>query len=391
METENTEVLIVGGGPAGSLCGIQLIQNNVKCIIAERQSPGRVKLCAGVLTAKSRDCLKSVLDDKTYNELMKCSVKSQETSLRLLMRQKVIDDCNFTSKDMVPANLRERDNRFCLVDRPTFDSFLMKHYEDLGGKLIINDSVRQIDFEKKAATLKSGRTIQYKYLVACDGAESHTERLLHEYDSSFETKGKNGLAYEINVDREDLDIDGINIHFGYTPKTYAWSFGKGDKVCLGLCKLPGVDFNGKEVMQEFCKDLGLRHPEKYPIHGAMIPFDNRMPGPLWHDSIFFCGDAAGLDEAVTGEGIYFALQSGKDAADSIVAGKPEQYLDTMSHIYKILRKGAFYQRFLSSKFLFFFFHRLVHHHPHFLAYFYLTQIDHATTDSLWKIVKRYYK
>lgn len=373
-----TDTLIVGGGPSGSMCGIKLRQAQKDCLIVDRAQFPRMKLCAGVLTGKSREVLHEVFDDKTYADIISQTQMSHESHLRLWQGKECFVDCDFSSKRFIPKKYRNEDWRFVLVDRPSFDNMLLQHYKSLGGKTIEGDALRTIDFDDKKAKLASGEEISYKRLVACDSAHSHVEQLLIKHDSSFKPKGKNALAYEINVDREDLDIDGINVCFGYVPKTYAWAFAKADKICLGTCKLDGCEFSGEEAMKKFCDDLGLRNQEKYPLKGAMIPFDNAMPRPLWNDSVYFCGDAAGLDEAVTGEGIFYALRSGVDAAESIIAGNPLLYLDSNRYLQKLMNKAARYQKVLANPLLYKAFHFITKHDNDLVGYFYFSQIDHAS-------------
>lgn len=373
-----TDTLIVGGGPSGSMCGIRLRQAGKDCLIVDRAQFPRMKLCAGVLTGKSRSVLVEVLGEQRLTELLTHTQMSHESHLRLWQGKKCFVDVDFSKKSCIPKKYRNEDWRFVLVDRPSFDNALLNYYKSLAGKAIEGDGVRTIDFDNKKATLASGETVCYNRLVVCDGAYSHVEQLLKKHDSTFKSKGKNALAYEINVDREDLDIDGINVCFGYAPKTYAWAFAKGDKICLGTCRLEGCRFSGEEAMSKFCEDLGLKHKEKCPLKGALIPFDNAMPVPLWHEHLFFCGDAAGLDEAVTGEGIFYALRSGTDAANCIIAGKPLLYLDDNRFLQRLMKKAARYQKVLANPLLYKAFHFIVKHDNDLVGYFYFSQIDHAS-------------
>lgn len=384
-----TDILIIGGGPSGSICGIKLRQSGRDCLIVDRAKFPRLKLCAGVLTQKSRKVLTETLGRVKFEELLKASQRSHESHMRLWDKKKCFVDCDFSDTKQIPKSLRSEDWRFVQVDRPVFDNWLLDYYKSLEGKTIEGDAMKKIDFEKKEVVLASGETVSYNYLVACDGANSHTEQLLKKYDSTFLPKGPNAEAFEINVDREDLDIDGVNVCFGYVPQTYAWAFAKGDKICLGTCKLHGTKFNGREAMKKFCDDLGLKHQEKYPLKGAMIPFDNAMPVPLWHDHVYFCGDAAGLDEAVTGEGIFFALRSGADAADSIIKGNPSLYIEKNKFIQALMHKAAKYQRAIAAPGVYPAFRAIATLSNRFVGYFYLTQIDHTCLDRFHTIFWHY--
>lgn len=392
METINVDTLIIGGGPAGSMCGIKLRQTGGRdCLIVDRSTFPRMKLCAGVLTGKSRAVLREVLGDDDTRKLLSQTQVSHEPHLRLWLRKKCFVDCDFSTEKQIPKKYRKGDWRFVLVDRPRFDAALLDIYKALGGKTKENDALRTIDFENKTAILASGQSIKYNNLVACDGANSHTERLLAKYDSAFRPKGPNAEAFEINVDRNDLDIDGINVCFGYVPQTYAWAFAKGDKICLGTCRLHGTHFSGREAMKRFCDDLGLKNQDRYPLKGAMIPFDNAMPVPLWHNHLYFCGDAAGLDEAVTGEGIFYALRSGTDAAESIIQASPLLYLERNKYLQALMKKAARYQKVLAKPWLFRLFHAFTKRDNLFVGYFYFTQIDHSSLRHLPYIYTHYLK
>lgn len=386
-----TDTLIVGGGPAGSICGIRLMQEHKDCIIVDRATFPRLKLCAGVLTAKSRSVLRTVLGEDKLSQLLQKTQVSHESHMCLWERKHCFVDCDFSNSNQIPQSLRNEDWRFVLVDRPKFDAWLTDYYKSLGGKMLEGDGVHNVDFEGRVAELASGEKVHYNKLVACDGATSHVEKLLAKYDKAFKPKGNNAEAFEINVDREDLDIDGINVCFGYVPKTYAWAFAKGDKICLGTCRLDGCHFNGRDAMKKFCDDLGLKHQEKYPLKGAMIPFDNAMPVPLWREHLYFCGDAAGLDEAVTGEGICYALRSGVDAAECIIKSNPLLYLKLNQDIQALMHKAAKYQKLLANPLLYKVFKAIASADDRFVGYFYLTQIDHSSLSRVWRIIVDYTK
>lgn len=384
-----TKVLIVGGGPAGSMCGIRLRQHCVDCVIADRARFPRLKLCAGVLTRKSRDVLRSVLGTEKAESLIDSTCRCHEPHLRLWHGKKCFVDCDFSREKYIPRSLRGDDWRFVLVDRPSFDNGLLDYFKSLGGRTVEGDGVRKVDFDNRTAVLASGTAIKYEYLVACDGANSHVEQLLSKHDATFRPKGRNAEAFEINVDWADAPIDGINVCFGYALQTYAWAFAKGHQVCIGTCRLPGARFSAREVMNRFFDDIGLKNRDKYPLQAAMIPFDNAMPLPLYGGHVFFCGDAAGLDEAVTGEGIFYALRSGTDAAEAIAGNAPADYLRSNAYLQALMRKAAKYQKVIASPRLYPLFRAFAGADNRFVGYFYLTQVDHSSLRRLYKIYFNY--
>ena len=384
-------IVIIGAGPAGSACGIRLAKNGIDCCIIEKTAFPRVKLCAGVLTAKSRHLLASLLGADDYARLMEASLVARESRLRLWHRQECFVDCDFTRADMLPPKLQDTDCRIHLVDRPLFDQFLAKEFSRLGGQLIEGDGCEDIDFTNKTITLRSGCRIGYNFLVAADGAVSHTEHLLHRYDPSFQRKDINSEAFEVNVSRADAPIDGVNIYFGFVPKTYAWAFSKGSKECLGFCKLRGEHFEGNQAMDDFSSVIGLRNQEQYPLHAAMIPIGNPLRHPLWHNHVFFIGDAAGLNQPLTGEGIYDALQSGVSAATSLIHEHPQEYLIDYAWLCRLIKKDAHYQQLIAHRLCYRVFHNLAARHNRFVGYFYQTQIEHACLHGFFHILYHYFK
>ena len=393
MEHISVKVLIVGGGPSGSTCGITLQKAGVDCCIVDKAKFPRVKLCAGLFTHKSQKCLLDVLGPADYAEAMSQVLASEEEEFGLWMRDKNLISCNqpATAKLLgVPQDGTGWDGHIRLVNRPVLDNYLLRYYQRLGGKILEGDGLKEIDFAQKVATLSSGQTIRYEYLVAADGAASRIEHQLKKEDKTFQPKGAGmSTCLEINVDREDLDKRGVHIYFGIIPQSYAWLFSKGEKVCLGLVKLDSVDADLHGAMRDFCTMLGLKHPEKYPFKGALLPFGNVMQKPLWKDHLLFVGDAAGLVEPLTGEGIFYALQSGYDAAKSLICDHASQYLTSVKTLHAIIKKGIGYQKLLESKTFSKFLFEHAPRNERFITYFYHTQIEQRSTTPFWLTCLKY--
>ncbi|MCM1313450.1 MAG: geranylgeranyl reductase family protein [Bacteroides sp.] len=385
MECIKTKVLVVGGGPSGSCCAIALQKMGIDCCVVDKAMFPRMKLCAGLFTGKSQACLRNLLDDDVYRHVMEESVMSKETRFVLWNGMDKMVDC-------MPYD------SITLVDRCAFDSCLMEHYKAVGGLSYEGVGVKDIDFEHKQAVLADGLRIQYDYLVAADGANSMVERLLASDGQApdFVRKKASALCLEVNVERGDLDMEGVNIFFDIVPDSYAWVFSKGTKVCVGLVKLPGQDFDVNAVMLDFMCRLGVRNMDKYPLRGAMLPFGNVMAKPAW-ESVLFVGDAGGFVEPLTGEGIYYAMQSGVYAAESIAAaadsesGKEagREYRKKSMYLVRLIRKGGQYQRWLEKRWTRNFFFRHASRNARFISHFYSTQIDDACLDSFARIVYKY--
>lgn len=373
-----TTVLIIGAGPAGTSCGIRLMKAGIRCLLVDRMSFPREKLCAGLFTQQSQDALRALLGDKEFEACMKVSVCSREDSLRL-----------YENPHQLMVQCKPKDP-ITIIDRQEFDQWLVNNYVGLGGEFRDNSHFETIDFVGQKATFSTFE-VEYDYLIAADGANSTVEHMLADVcPDTFARKQRSSLRQVINVDRSDLDIDGINIYFNVVPNSYAWVFAKGDKTSIGLVKLQNERFDTDAYMHKFLNDIGLKNAEKYPLQGAMIPVGAYMERPV-HWTTLFVGDAAGLVEPLTCEGIYYAIQSGMDAADAI-GGKGNTsniYMSKVSHLTALIDRSQKYQAWFEDTKLRKLFFAHAHRHPNFIQHFIDTQIEHGSLDSFWKVAAKY--
>lgn len=345
-------------------------------MLIDKQKFPRVKLCAGLFTHKSQDCLRSLVGDAMYDAAIKASLMSRETQFSLYDGM----------KRMVTTTPSEP---MTLLSRPRFDAWMVEHFVSLGGRFHDGAELVGIDTINNVATLRN-QTVEYDYLIAADGANSTVERIIAKQFSTFKRKDKNPLCLEVNVKREDFDMPGVNIFFHIIPDSYAWSFAKGEEVCLGLVKLTHHEFDINAAMRKFMLDLGVKHLERYPLRGAMIPVGKYMEHPSFRN-ILFVGDAGGFVEPLTGEGIYHAMQSGVYAAESVIEGGTvgQAYERKAEYLKRLIDQGAYYQQLLEKPSTSRYFFRNVGKHPHFVNHFYETQIEHACLDPFWKIILKY--
>ncbi len=101
-----------------------------------------------------------------------------------------------------------------------------------------------------------------------------------------------------------------------------WSFPKKDRITIGLSAKLSKNENLREKFQLFLKELGFFEKDM-KIEGQFAPFGDYKKNP-GYKNILLCGDAAGYLDPVTGEGIAYALESGFNAALSIVDCNKEQ-------------------------------------------------------------------
>lgn len=384
-----THTLIVGGGPAGSSCGIRLRQLGADCCIVDKATFPRVKMCGGLLSWKGQKSLETLLGKELSQQAIAAAVKSRCETFGLYRGTQELVSVNFSREAERQRFAKGEDHRFCVLDRMLFDTWLVRHYQSLGGHLIEGDGVQSIDFQARVATLYSGTTISYTHLVACDGTNSHTLHLLRKHDPSFPTNGHKGLCVEMFVDRSLVNVKDITIHFDVVPNTYAYVFTKGNQACIGLGKMPGDHFDANAKLRDFAHSLGVPAPQDYPIRGAMLPCYSPMKQPVWDQHVFFAGDAAGLVEMLTGEGISHALASGIEAAQSISNGDINAYFRHIRREHRLLDSIAAFQHMLENPRLMDYFYRHVGQKSSFVTYFYLNKIDRGDTSNIFQMIFRH--
>lgn len=411
-----TDVLIVGGGPAGAAAAIACTNYGIGCLLVEAKVFPRNKLCGGLLTAKARHTLEALLGPEAARQCLTFCTVSHETEFSLWDGHQ-----SRGLEQVVEVTPREP---ITLIDRSRFDEWMARHFERLGderrcGRLVEGDAVTGIDFNRRMATLASGRIIEYRRIIAADGANSFVEKCAVQQapEGWVPRRKKNADAFclEAEVPRAQCPyITGVRIYFGVVPGSYAWAFSKGSTVCLGLVRLPGQAFDAQATFREFLQHVGVHFPDQQNVRGAMLPIGNVMKRPVsesWR--LLFAGDAAGLVEPLTGEGIYYALQSGVYAAEShwltsannklMRVGQhvrqqhvsasdtlTHTYMERVEHLHRFMSKASNYQRWIMHPLIKPMFLSLASKHPNFIEYFYSTQIELTTLYSFPRILWRYF-
>jgi flavin-dependent dehydrogenase len=171
-------------------------------------------------------------------------------------------------------------------------------------------------------TTRSG-SLAADHLIVATGARNP----LRDFGTAF-TAADSMVALGYYVPATQLHID---IQFFAGLEGYIWLFPRQDHLSAGIC---GKGFSAAELRQRleaYLKRRGLAY-ENAPFYAHMLPAldvaswaHNRLAGPAWTA----VGDAAGLVDPITGEGIYYAMRSGELAGQLVSAGRPEAYAPTV--------------------------------------------------------------
>ena len=318
----NIDVLIVGGGPAGSSLGYLLQKNGYSSCIVDKCSFPRMKLCGGLLTQKTASLIDSIYGE--INFPYECTTSDMSLYLKTHKITNVVADSTFYS-----------------VERYDFDLYLIEKYKELSGLLYENSKITSIDLINKTAIINNEEKISYKILIGADGANSQIRKLI---DKKFRS---NVLCLECNYPSENITKD-VNIYMSFVRSGYAWRFPKKNHYTIGIGGKIKKNKKLKNIFISFLKSQDIEIAD-IKIKGAMIPCGIYVKKPC-KDNILLVGDAAGLVDPVTGEGIYFALLSAQYAYQAIDEflqqglSLSKSYLNRVIYIHNIIKDANFFYK-----------------------------------------------
>jgi flavin-dependent dehydrogenase len=208
----------------------------------------------------------------------------------------------------------------CVI-RSEFDTHLLRNAELAGAKVFQGVRVGRIQSGRGRRDLDTSiGPFRAKYVLGADGANSVVGRLLNERQSFF---WQTALFAEIparSLDLSGMDPCALRIDWGTLPSGYAWLFPKGETVNVGAGGPNRLARLLKNYLVAFLRREKIAGQEvlgSITWKGHQLPTMTRRTR-FASDGILLLGDAAGMVEPLTGEGISYACQSAKLAADVIL-------------------------------------------------------------------------
>jgi len=291
----DTDVVVLGAGPAGATAARALAERGVKTLLVERSRLPRYKSCAGGIPVRTAAMLPFDLEPVIEDRITGLNVSYQGTS-------------RFTRRSNEPFAL--------MVMRDRFDCLLTEHAFREGANVVDNSPVRDIHridggFELTAG----GRRVLSRFVVGADGANGVVARA-----TGLGTGLAESAALEAEVCATDTDLERwrglVNVDFGYRPWGYGWVFPKEKRLSVGLVLPRDRGGDLRSHLRTYLDSLGLGGAEVDRLVGHKLLL-RRGNEPIAGHRVLVVGDAAGLADEFTEEGIYYAVKSGLIAADVI--------------------------------------------------------------------------
>ena len=316
------DVIVAGGGPAGAIAARDLARAGARVALADGSFP-REKPCGGGVTGRAL----ALADERTSEHAP---------------RGRTVEAIRFEAGGRAATVPISSPDDLEIFTREAFDAALLRQAVSAGA--------RHIASRVRAATrdgagwiveLANGSSLAAPWLLGADGAASSIRRQV------FRPFERRDLSIAAGSYVYTADCHEIVIGFVDRPRGYLWSFPRPGHLAVGTCaqadETSTVDMHAMtdRWLDAYAPAAGRpRRRYAWPIPsltGAALDRE-RPSGEGW----MLLGDAAGLVDPITREGIYFAIRSGILAAQALASPSPARvYADAVrDDLHQELRRAA---------------------------------------------------
>jgi flavin-dependent dehydrogenase len=295
------EIAIVGGGPAGALCGERLASAGFQVTIYDERLAWE-KPCGGGLTHKAIEAYPFLLDAPHPKKLVRTAelISSHGHRARFEMSHPIV-----------------------IYARKVLNGLLLDRAVAAGCTAVCS-RVTSVDTNGERVRLTTSASPEERlsdFVVLAAGARN---QLLPETTALGAPDLEMTLGYFVPTE-EDI----IKIKFLKQFEGYLWSFPRADHLSVGICGRMG-----QTSSQELRRHLSdFVEEEKIPMNGARF-YSHVLPSPqaqtlrgrrIVGRNWGMAGDAAACVDPITGEGLYYALRSGDLLAQALIENQPQTY------------------------------------------------------------------
>ena len=297
--TISLDVAIIGAGPAGAAAALALGGRGLRVGLIEKAELPRHKTCGGGVLRRAIKLLPVSVAAAVERECATAELVHHDPDLRFVSTR---------SESIVSMVMRDR-----------FDHLLTTAAVAAGAELFTGRAVESVAVEAGAVRIGTpGQIFEARIVIAADGVTSTVARLTHRPALRDVVP-----ALECEVTFSDKVMApfqaAARFDFGLVTAGYGWVFPKRNHLSIGVGTTKRGAASLPQEYRRYLDRLGLGAPMSEERRGYMIPCRPR-DGLFDVSRVLFVGDAAGLADPVTAEGITGGILSGQLAAQAVVAG-----------------------------------------------------------------------
>ena len=324
------DLIIAGLGPAGSTAAYYAARNGLSVLALEKQAFPRIKPCGGGITAKG---LKVI--DIDWSGL----IQHQASSIRISSGKESIQ--------FSPDN-----PLIYMVSRSLFDDYLAQQAKSAGADLRFQEPLKEIIETGDLVTVRTAQgEYQGKYLLGADGSLG----LVRKHVIGTHIRNRLYVAVESDIPLRQIPdfklSEEIVFDLGYPRMGYGWVFQKGDYISIGIYGPANSKPNPVEWFWRYLENYGIRlkkeavHYRSYPCTVFETPRD-----PVGQNRILLVGDAANFIDPLLGEGIYYALRSGRLVGEQVLSpGTNQLSPQEVQSQYQALLQSTLFPELVASR------------------------------------------
>jgi len=299
------DVIVVGAGPAGATLAYELARDGIAVLLLEKRKLPRYKCCAGGVTVRAGRLL-----DFDISEVV----------------EDVIYELSIAHDLGTPHPGRHVEPLIYTVMRDEFDGLLARQAREAGAVVMDQQEVKQIRIGAGGVEVSTvDNAFCARVLAGADGAHSAVARKLGM---------RRTVDYAVAMEAELVVAEAemarwksrVGIDLDCLPGCHAWVFPKRRHLSIGAMCLSSRASDLKRCYHRFLGSLAIGDYATARVSGHLIP-TCRRESVFYRDSALLLGDAAGLADPLTGEGIHNAILSAQLAApvirSSLGSGKIE--------------------------------------------------------------------
>ena len=308
-----TDIAIVGAGPAGARAAYDLARRGARVVLFDPSHP-REKPCGGGITERALALAADMIDPRRLDAV---AIRSA----RFMTRARP-DEKRQGGRDVaVPLD----GHALVVSSRNEFDGALLAAAVDAGA---VHERARAVDVSVGEGgvtiTTSAGGRHRADFVVGADGPNSLVRRRVTRMFR------REQLSIATGFFADGVTSDEMVIDFVPDPPGYIWSFPRPDHLAIGVCAPADIGISAgalRRTVAEWTERTGIARGAtlraySWPIPSLALPDFEALvvAGPRW----CLVGDAAGLVDPITREGIFFALASGQWAAAALAAADPTE-------------------------------------------------------------------